>query len=122
MAYFVTLLLRFGLSKASAERLAPLAAVLSAVVLVGLLWGGFRVWDWQDDRKAIQADRNAANANFKNRQVEAERKAGAAKRARDREDQSNIDKLEGRVDEANKQGGTAADDVWTGGLWDEPTR
>lgn len=122
LGFLAALLGRWGFSSDAAKRLAPVAAILLLLALYGVLRIGFQAWDWWDDRQAVQADRDAGNAEFRKRQIGAERGAGAAKGKRDRADAENQNKLEGRIGEANRNGTTAADDVWNGGLWDQPAR
>lgn len=118
LAMIASLLASRGLSQRTAQRLAPLAAIVLLIALCGLGWGVFKAWDWWDDRQAVQADRDAANAAFRARQIEAERKAAKAKALRDQQDAGKRSQLEDRVDEADRNSDSAADDVWNGGLWD----
>ena len=117
MSFIVDLLASWGLSQRVARLLAPLAAALAALALLAALWGAFQAWDWWDDRQAVEDDRNAANAEFRERQVKAERKAGGDKAARDAAEAERQRDLQEELDDANQAGGTGADTVW-GGLFD----
>lgn len=75
MTFIVTLLVRWGLKDALARRLAPFAAIAAALMLLAALYGAFRVWDWFDDRAAVQADRDKANAAMLERQMKANDRA-----------------------------------------------
>ncbi|KPH59198.1 hypothetical protein [Novosphingobium sp. ST904] len=118
MAWLVSGLIHAGLAQAQAKRFAPWVALALFFALLGLSVVIFRLWDFQDDKEAITVDRNAARAEFQERQINAERAAGAAKVERDRAAAAKQDKLEDKIDDARAHGGTAADDVWNNGLWD----
>lgn len=95
-----------------------LAAALALLLGLGLFKAGWAAFDWFNDREAVEQDRRAANAEFAEKQLEAERGAGAAKRSRDARDAKTQEGLDDEVDEANRDGRSAADDVWNGGLFD----
>lgn len=109
-----------GVPAEAARRLAPLGALLALMLASGAIWGAFKLWDWWDDRAAIEAATNKANAEFLERQVAAERKAGAAKDERDDGNEAAQDDLEKDLNDASKAGDTGADAVWNGGLWADP--
>lgn len=114
----IALLELAGLSSALARRIAPLAWVLAAVLLVGLLAG---LWAWLDarnDKAAVALDRAQANAAFQERQRDAERRAGAAKSMRDEKEAESHARLQDTIRNADANGSSAADDVWHNGLWD----
>lgn len=118
MGALVTLLVRLGVGESWAKYLAPVALVIAVLVACAALWGAFQAWDAADDRRAVEVAQAKAQAKIQAKQIAAERNASAAKARRDREDAAQQSKMEDRVDEANRHGGTAADDVWNGGLWD----
>ncbi|MFC0683238.1 hypothetical protein [Novosphingobium clariflavum] len=118
MGALITLLVRLGVGESRAKYLAPVSIVLAVLVACAALWGVFQLWDAADDRRAIEAAQAKAGAEFQARQIAAERNASAAKAHRDREEAARQNKMEVRVDEASKHGGSAADDVWNSGLWD----
>lgn len=98
-----------GLSESISRKVAVGVLIVGVALLVavsGALWLHFH------DKGVIEADRAEANAEFRGRQVEAEREAGAAKHARDAADAAEQDEMEGMVDEAQADGRSAADDVW----------
>lgn len=101
-------------------RYARLLAVLTLAIGAALLAVvSVKSWLWWHDRGVIAADRNASNAELRQRQVAAERKAGQAKADRDAAADNQQDELRGLVDEANDNGDTAADDGWRR-LWADP--
>lgn len=57
--------------------------VAGALALVALLWLGWKWFDHANDRQAVARDRAAAEQEIGNRQLHAERSAGAARDARD---------------------------------------
>lgn len=72
MSWIVTLLVRWGLKEARAEKLAPLVALAAAVAILAALWTGY---DWFNDRAAVQADRAKANAAMLERLIKANDRA-----------------------------------------------
>ena len=57
---------------------------IAALVAFGLVsWGGFKLWDWWDDRQAIAKHDAKVTAKVVKRAAEADRAAGQAKRTRD---------------------------------------
>jgi hypothetical protein len=84
MSFIVTLLVRWGLKETLAKRLAPFAAIAAALALLPALWGAFQVWDWFDDRAAIEQDKLEANNAMLEEQLKAEETA-AAERLRNAE-------------------------------------
>ena len=89
-----------------------------------LVWGMFKlawpVFDWFNDREAVAEDRDKANAEFTKKQLDAERVAGAAKDARDADAAREQKELNDAIENADRDGRSAADDVWNGGLFDAP--
>jgi hypothetical protein len=53
-------------------------AVAAVPLLLGALWGGWKLFDHFNDRQAVQRDIAKSNAELATRQVQAERTAGAA--------------------------------------------
>lgn len=95
-----------------------LAACLAGLLAFGLFKLGWGIFDWFNDREAIQQDRREANAEFAGKQIDAERAAGAGKHARDTAESETQEGLENEVDDADRNGRSAADDLWNGGLFD----
>lgn len=96
-----------------------LAPVLLSLAAAAALYGGFQLWDWWDDRQAVSDDRDKANAEALEKQVKAERKAGAEKAERDAEDRRNLEELENEAEAAADRGDPPADAVWNSGLFDD---
>ena len=113
-----------GVPVQPARRLAPWAFVFALLLALAATWGLFRVgwavFDWWNDRAAIEDATGKANAEFRERQLEAERKAGDAKDTRDAADAAAQRDLEKELDDADKAGSSGADAVWNGGLWADP--
>lgn len=113
-----------GLPASSARRLAPLGFVIALLALLAAFYGLFRagwaVFDWWNDRAAVEQATNASNAKFRERQLEAERAAGDNKDKRDAAERAAQQDLEGKLDDANQAGDSGADAVWNGGLWSNP--
>lgn len=105
-----------GTQGAVAQVIALVVAVALLLMVVRLLWGAF---DYFNDRDAVERATNEANAEFNERQVEVEREVGADKAARDKADAAAQDDLQEEVDEADRNGDSAADSVWNGGLFDD---
>lgn len=118
MTAIIALFARWGAGTRLSRILAWVVAGIAAIALLWLLGLIFGAFDWWDDRQAVQADRATGNADFRERQLEAERDAGAAKEARDSAEAAKQEQLKDLVDEAQSNGGSAADDVWDNGLWD----
>jgi hypothetical protein len=98
--------------------MAAAAAVFAILTLCGATWGVLAAWDWWDDRQAVNDDRAKSNAEFRAKQLEAERSAGGLKRERDAAEDEEQEELEDEVEEAGRDGRSAADDLWDGGLFD----
>ena len=122
----IALFARWGLPERLRRPLALIALAVAVIALLVALWtltAPIRALsDWLSRRAAVENANNAANAEFRARQLETERHAGAAKAGRDRLDSAKQDHLEDLVDEADDAGSSAADDVWHGGLFDQPAR
>lgn len=118
MKRIVKVLTGWGATERAAKLLAPFVLGLAVLALLGALWGAWELFDWWDDRQAIQRDRAAANAEFRGKQIEAERAAGGNKTARDRAEDDRQRDLQEELDDAEAAGDSGADDVWNGGLWD----
>lgn len=97
--------------------LACILALLAGLALFKLAWP---VFDWFNDREAVAEDRDKANAEFTKKQLDAERAAGATKDARDAETARQQKELNDAIDQADRDGRSAADDAWNGGLFDQP--
>lgn len=69
------------------------------------------------DHSVVENANNKANAEFREKQLEVERELGAEKDARDAADEAGVAAEQEKVDEAEADGRTAADDVW-GSMWD----
>jgi Flp pilus assembly protein TadB len=74
MMMIVGLLARLGLSERVAGKVAPW--VLGAGIVIAALLA-FQLWDYFDDRAAINADRAAANAKAAERERKADARADA---------------------------------------------
>lgn len=113
-----------GVPASAARRFAPLGFAIALLALLAAVWGlfqaGWAVFDWWNDRAAIENATGKANAEFRERQIEVERAAGSDKDDRDAADQAAQRDLEKELDDAEKSGDSAADDVWAGGLWANP--
>jgi hypothetical protein len=100
--------------------LTPLGIVLAVLAALALAVGGWKSFDWFNDREAVQEDRDAHNAAVNADLRVAEGAAGGAKAARDIADAAEQDELEDMTDEADDAGDSPADDIWNGGLFDAP--
>lgn len=114
-----------GVPGALARRLAPLGFAIALLALLAAFYGLFRagwaVFDWWNDREAVEQATAEANARALERQLGAEREAGAAKDDRDTAAAAEQQDLERKLDDANQDGDSGADAVWNGGLWTNPT-
>lgn len=108
-----------GVKSALLKPLAWVVAALGVLALCGLLWGSVQLWLHFHDQAVVEADRAKSAAEFRKRQVQAERAAGAAKDERDQVNDQDQAELEGMVDAAKNDGTSAADPVWRG-MWSEP--
>lgn len=97
--------------------LACILAVLAALAVFKLAWPLF---DWFNDREAVAEDRQKSNAEFTGKQLDAERAAGADKRERDAREAQERKELDDAIDQADRDGRSAADDLWADGLFDAP--
>lgn len=126
LALALRLLTGLGVSQRVSRALAPFALAAAALVTLGALYGlgtlAWHLWLGHHDKQVVAADRTAANAAFRARQVEAERKAGDAKAARDLGEARTQQDLQGKLDHAKETGASGADAVWSGGLFDDPAR
>lgn len=82
----IRLLAGFGLSERVSKIAAPFVALLAGIVLLsalgGLGWGAWQVFDYFNDRDAIQRDRTEREAVEAAAALEAERRATAAEAVR----------------------------------------
>jgi len=117
-------LLGLVLPGATARKFAPLGFGLACILALLAVWAVFKlawpVFDWFNDREAVAEDRAEANAEFTEKQLDAERAAGADKRSRDADDAQTQKELTDAIDQADRDGRSAADDVWDDGLFDAP--
>lgn len=113
------ILARLGRDNEAPRWMAALVAVFAILAACAAAWGTFKLWGKWDDRQAIEQDRAAANAELRAKQLEAERKAGGEKRDRDAADRQEQKDLEDEIEDAGRAGRSAADTVWSGGLFDE---
>lgn len=124
MGWIIAMLVRAGLSQGRAAALAPWVAGMALIALVAALWAVSApvrgLIDHFNDRKAVEEATNAANAEFRERQLEVEREAGHAKAGRDSANDRHQQELEDLIDDARANGTTAADDAWNNGLWTDP--
>lgn len=108
----------------TARKFAPWGFALACILALLAVWGTFKlawpVFDWFNDREAVAEDRAEANAEFTEKQLKAERDAGANKRARDAADAQTQKETDNAIDQADRDGRSAADDLWNGGLFDAP--
>jgi hypothetical protein len=81
-AVFLAAAARLRLTGRAQRVVAVVLAVAALVALLGALRGAWAVFDWFNDRKAVQVDRAAGNAEIRAKQIVVERKAGAAMDAR----------------------------------------
>jgi hypothetical protein len=113
-----------GVPASAARRLAPLGFAIALLALLAAFYGLFRagwaVFDWWNDRGAVEDATGKANADFTQRQIKVERKGGADKNARDAADAGAQRDLQEDLDDASDAGDSGADAVWTGGLWADP--
>jgi hypothetical protein len=72
MMWIAGLLARWGLKESVAGKLAPWVAGLG---VLAILAASVAAWDWFDDRAAIRADRDKANAAMLERQIQANDRA-----------------------------------------------
>lgn len=91
LATITSLLASLGLSARVAQRLAPVVAGIAALAILASLWGAWQVFDWWDDRAAIERDRIKANNDTLARQLDA---AEAAARERLRNARTNDETVE----------------------------
>lgn len=113
-----------GVPAPLALRLAPLGIAIALLALLaasyGLLRAGWAVFDWWNDREAVEQATAEANVKALDRQLKAEREAGAGKETRDAAGRAGQQVLEGKLDDAKQDGSSGADAVWNGGLWTDP--
>lgn len=121
MLPFAGLIVRWLLTRnpartaASAKRIAN-ALVIAAAIAMAVV--GFAAWLHFHDagvRRTTNLERDLGDLESN---AEANAKAGRSKAARDAEDRVEQEGLEDEVDEADAAGRSAADDLWTGGLFD----
>ena len=118
---FTGLIARWLLARNPARTAASAARIANGLVVAGLLVlavAGFAAWLHFHDagvRRSTNLERDLGDLQDN---VEANSTAGRSKVARDREEQSEQEGLEDEVDEAEDAGRSAADDLWTGGLFD----
>ncbi|NLS27919.1 hypothetical protein S2M10_29210 [Sphingomonas sp. S2M10] len=83
MAPLIALAARWGVVERLRKPVAWLMALGLTLALLALFWGGWRAFDWFNDRQAVARDVDHSNAEVRGRQVQAERSAGAAQQQRD---------------------------------------
>lgn len=104
-----------ALTIAHARRIAT-AGVVIAAILVGAI--GFGLWLHFHDA-GVRATTNMKRDNADLRaNAQANEAAGLSKHERDQREVADQKELEHDVDKADADGRTAADDAWTGGLFD----
>ncbi|GAA0749478.1 hypothetical protein [Sphingomonas trueperi] len=111
IAPLIALAARWGVVERLRRPVAWLMALGLAIVLLGLFWGGWRAFDWFNDRQAVQRDRTAAQAEMGQRQIRAERSAGAARDARDAAARQQQQELKEKGDAALRDGRSPWDAV-----------
>ena len=114
MTWLIALFARWGLAGRVGKLLVALtllAAAIGVLVAAGGLWLHFH------DKAVIASDRAESEAVFRERQIAAERKAGAAKVERDTATRESIQRTQEECDEADRRGGSCLDAAW-GGLFD----
>lgn len=84
--------------------------ILALVVIIG----GLVLWLSGHDRKVVKADRAASNAEVSQRQVTAERSAGAAQAERDTDTRNTQAAQEERAHEARRNRRSALDGLHDG--------
>ncbi len=106
-----------ALTLGHAKRLATGALILGAVLLAA---GGFALWlhfhdEGVEEKVLLERDNTDLRAN-----AAANETAGMSKAERDRIETREQKELDDEVDQADADGRSAADDVWSGGLFDDP--
>ncbi|SFK44858.1 hypothetical protein SAMN03159338_4286 [Sphingomonas sp. NFR04] len=94
-----------------AKRVAIGLGVLAAVIMLA---AGLWLWLHFHDRRVVANDRAAAAAEVGQRQVRAERAAGAAQASRDTEIRNDLAQQEERAHEARRNRSSALDDLHNG--------
>ncbi len=94
-----------------AKRVAIGGGIILALVLIA---GAAVLWLTPHDRKVVKADRAAANAEIGQRQVTAERAAGAAQTERETEIRNSQSVQEERAHEARRNRRSALDGLHDG--------
>lgn len=121
MLPFAGLVMRWLLTRnpartaASAKRIANALVLVAAIVaaMVGIV--GWLHFHDAEVRRTTNLERDLGDLKDN---AEANATAGRSKVARDGEERAEQEGLEDEVDEADAAGRSAADDLWTGGLFD----
>lgn len=111
IAPLIALAARWGVVERLRKPVAWLIALGLFLALLALLWGGWRAFDWFNDRQAVVRDRTEARAEMGARQIRAERSAGAARDARDAAARERERLLEEKGDAALRDGRSPWDAV-----------
>lgn len=101
----VAWLISKGVPEQFARPLLILTIVLAAIPLLLAIKGCY-------DRSVVEDATNKSNAEFRENQIEIERELGGEKDRRDTADAAEVAAEEEKVDEAEADGRSAADDVW----------
>lgn len=118
---FAGLIARWLLARNPARTAASAARIANGLVIAGLVVvavAGFAAWlHFHDagERREAHLERDLGDMQDN---AEANAEAGGRKVARDAKDREEQEGLEDDVDEADAAGRSAADDLWTGGLFD----
>lgn len=85
--------------------------IVGVLLLVGMATGGWALFDWFNDRQAVQRDRDRANVEALEAELEADRAAGAAADAREEANRQAEEGLNDAIDDAQDDGRNAHDAV-----------
>lgn len=111
IAPLIALAARWGVAERLRVPLAWLMAFCIGTALLALFWGGWRTFDWLNDRQAVRRDVARSNADMRGQQVQAERAAGAAQQQRDDGIRNQQYQQEEQAHEARRARRSALDDL-----------
>ena len=104
-----------ALTLAHAKRLATGGLIMLGIAL---LIGGVLLWDHFDDRAVVREVNLERDNRDMRANAEANEAAGLSKVERDTCESAEQEELTDEVEEADAAGRSAADDLWSGGLFD----
>lgn len=111
IASLIELAARCGVAERLRAPIAWLMALGALIVLLLVLWGGWRTFDWLNDRQAVSRDVARSNAEVRTQQVQAERAAGAAQQQRNDGIRNEQFQQEEKAHEARRARRSALDDL-----------